>query len=91
VQEPAKEWPLPEGKDSKPVAITVDAKNRLWIAESGPQPGKLVGFDPKTTKFFGESALPSSAGAAVDLHFDAKTGGLWFATADNKIGFAKVP
>jgi len=89
-QDAAREWPLPDGKDSKPAALAVDAKGRLWIAESGPKPAKLVGFDPKTTKFFGESALPTPGGAAVDINFDAATGGLWFATTGNTIGFAKI-
>ena len=31
----------------------VDDKDRLWMVETGSQPNRFVGFDPKTEKFFG--------------------------------------
>jgi virginiamycin B lyase len=85
-----KEWPTPGGKSSPPRAITVDAQNHVWIAESGPQPNKLIGFDPKTEHFFGASALPASGGTVSEMRFDAASRGIWFATEGNAIGFAKI-
>ena len=73
---------MPEGAGSRPYAITRDDQGRLWISETGP--GKrLVGFDPKSEKFFAN--IPVS-GSIRHMFFDSKTKLLWFGTDANKIG-----
>jgi virginiamycin B lyase len=83
-----KEWRLPAGKDSKPLGLAIDSRERVWAIETGTQPTKLVGFDPKTQKFFGTTSIAS--GAVGNLRYDKASGGLWFATEKNTIAFAKV-
>lgn len=85
-----KEWALPEGPTSHPYALAVDAQDRIWTVETGTQPNKLVGFDPKTGKFFDSTPIPSGGGAVRDMRYDSASGGLWFATDANTIAFAKV-
>jgi len=85
-----KEWRFPGGKNSRPLALAVDSLDRVWAVETGAQPNKLVGFDPKTEKFLGATAIPSGGGSVSHLRYDKASGGLWFATQKNTIGFAKV-
>lgn len=85
-----KEWRFPAGKDSQPFGIAIDSQDRVWAVETGKAPSKLVGFDPKTEKFFGTTAIPSGGGAVSRLRYDKASGGLWFGTEKNTIGFAKV-
>src|SRR4029078_3230579 len=37
---------LLSGPASLPYAMTLDDRGRIWLAESGPQPNRLVAFDP---------------------------------------------
>jgi virginiamycin B lyase len=85
-----KEWRFPGGKDSHPLALAVDSRDHVWAVETGAQPSKLIGFDPKTEKFFGATAIPSGGGTVSGLRYDTGSGGLWFGTQKNTIGFAKV-
>jgi virginiamycin B lyase len=85
-----KEWPMPGGARSLPYAMAVDHRDRLWMVETGSQPNRLVGFDPKTEKFFGETPIPSGGGTVRHMVFDERTGQLWFGTDANTIGRAGV-
>jgi virginiamycin B lyase len=85
-----KEWRFPAGKDSHPLGLAVDSLDRVWAVETGPQPSQIVGFDPKTEKFFGATPIPSGGGTVSNLRYDKASGGVWFATEKNTIGFAKV-
>lgn len=87
----SKEWPMPGGKASKPLAIAVDGKDRVWVMQTGTSPATLVGFDPKTQKFFSETPVTSGGGLVSEMSFDAASGGIWFATEKNTIGFARIP
>src|SRR5690606_17100231 len=42
-----REWPLPSGPDARPYALAVDDRDRIWLVETGPQPNRFVGFDPR--------------------------------------------
>jgi virginiamycin B lyase len=86
----AQEWQVPGGKESKPYAIAVDSKDRIWVMESGSQPNKLVGFDPKKGRFFASTPVPSGGGKIRDMSYDRASNGLWFATGANTIAYAKV-
>jgi virginiamycin B lyase len=72
----------PGGAGSRPYALTKDDQGRLWFSETGPVK-QLVGFDPKTEKFF--SVNPVS-GTIRHMHFHAPTKAMWFGTDANKIG-----
>lgn len=86
-----KEWENPGGRGSLPYAMAVDDADRLWFVETGIQPNRLVGFDPRTESFFGASAIPSGGGSVRYMVFDPKTRAIWFGTDNNTIGRAQVP
>ena len=77
-----KEWLAPGGAGSRPYALTKDDQGRLWFSETGPEK-RLVGFDPKTEKFF--ATIPVS-GTIRHMFFHPATKSLWFGTDANKIG-----
>jgi virginiamycin B lyase len=85
-----KEWRFPAGKNSLPYGMALDAKDRVWAVETGVQPNRLVGFDPKTEAFFSTTAVPSGGGSIANLRYDRPTGRMWFATEKGTIGFANV-
>jgi virginiamycin B lyase len=85
-----KEWALPGGPAALPYAMTSDNKDRLWLVETGSQPNRLVGFDPKTEKFFGVTPIPSGGGTVRHMMFDERRGQIWFGTDNNTVGRAEV-
>ncbi|MDF1504713.1 hypothetical protein [Roseisolibacter sp. H3M3-2] len=85
-----KEWPNPGGAASLPYAMTVDDRDRLWFVETGKQPNRLVGFDPRTEKFFGETPIQSGGGTVRHMTFDRRSGQIWFGTDVGTIGRATV-
>lgn len=87
----AKEWPTPGGAESQPYAMAVDDQDRLWFVESGPEPNRMVGFDPRTREFFSVTPIPSGGGTVRHMVFHAPTSSLWFGTDTNTIGRARVP
>ena len=86
-----KEWAMPAGPASLPYAMTVDDADRLWAVETGPQPNRLVGFDPKTEQFFGSTPIPSGGSVVRHMVFHRPTREIWFGTDANTIGRAKLP
>lgn len=81
------EWQAPGGPKALPYALTKDDKGRLWFSETGATK-QLVGFDPKTEKFF---AVVPVSGNIRHMFFHAPTQALWFGTDANKIGRIIVP
>jgi virginiamycin B lyase len=86
-----KEWRNPGEAASLPYAMTVDDADRIWFVETGVQPNRLVGFDPKTEKFFSVTPIPSGGGTIRYMIFDPKTRQIWFGTDANTIGRVPVP
>lgn len=86
-----KEWANPGGRGSLPYAMTSDDADRLWFVETGAQPNRLVGFDPKTERFFSLTTIPSGGGTVRYMVFDPKARFIWFGTDNNTIGRASVP
>jgi virginiamycin B lyase len=84
------EWANPGGKESRPYAMTVDDKDRLWFVETGPNPNMLVGFDPNSEQFFSVTPIESGAGAVRHMVFHEPTGMIWFGTDANTLGRANV-
>ncbi len=86
------EWPVPNGSSALPYAMAVDDRDRLWVVETGPQPNRLVGFDPASQKFFSETPIAESGGVTVrHMVYHAGTKALWFGTDANTIGRAQLP
>jgi virginiamycin B lyase len=86
-----REWPAPAGAESRPYAMTVDDRDRLWFVETGPEPNVLVGFDPATGEYFERLIIPSGGGAVRHMVFHAPTRSIWFGTDANTIGRAILP
>ncbi len=85
-----KEWVNLGGARSAPYAMTVDDRGRIWQAETGVQPNRLVGFDPDSETFLAPVPISESGGIVVrHMTFDPKTRSIWFGTDAGTIG--KMP
>ncbi len=84
------EWLLPGGENSRPVGMAVDRNDRIWIIETGEKTNRLVGFDTGTEQFLTETDIPSGGGSIDNMHYYEPAGEIWFGTATNYIGRAKV-
>jgi virginiamycin B lyase len=85
-----KEWANPGGAVSLPYAMTVDDQDRLWFVETGKQPNRFVGFDPRRESFFGITEIGSGGGTVRHMTFDKGSGVIWFGTDVGTIGRATV-
>lgn len=72
------DWALPGGPGSLPYGMVIDDQNRVWVAETGSQPNKLVGFDPKTSRFFSNTVIPGEKNTVRHMFFDKKTKQIWW-------------
>ena len=86
-----REWALPGGGGSRPYAMAVDDQDRIWAVETGARPNTVVGFDPRTERFFSSTTIASGGGAVRHMVFHAPTREIWFGTDTNTIGRIKVP
>lgn len=87
-----KEWPLPSAGMSLPYAMASDDRDRIWLVETGVQPNRLVGFDPKSESWFSVTPISKSGGLTVrHMIFDRSSRTLWFGTDANTIGRAAIP
>lgn len=82
---------MPGGPDSRPYAMAVDAQDRIWAVETGVQPNRFVGFDPKSETFFGTTEVPSGGGTVRHMVFHAPTNTIWFGADTNTIGRIVLP
>jgi virginiamycin B lyase len=89
-QKKVTEWMLPGGAKSLPYGMTSDDRDRIWIAETGSQPNRLVGFDPKTEKFFSITDIPGERNTVRYMIFDKKSKLLWYGSDAGMIGQAAV-
>lgn len=86
------EWLLPAGAASLPYGMAVDDRDRIWLAETGVQPNRLVGFDSKTSTWISVTPISQSGGGTVrHMMFHRPTRTIWFGTDANTIARAKVP
>ncbi|MEE2822648.1 MAG: lyase [Acidobacteriota bacterium] len=86
-----KEWSSPSKSESRPYAMTVDDKDRLWFVETLPQPNQFVGFDSTTEKFFSVTGIGSGGGTVRHMVFNESSREIWFGTDVNTVGRAQVP
>jgi virginiamycin B lyase len=84
---------MPGGSRSLPYAMAVDDRGRVWLAETGMQPNRLVAFDPGAAAFtdsvdVGGGDAPNTVRHMV---FHAPTREIWFGTDRNTVGRLRVP
>lgn len=84
------EWRAPNAENSRPYAMAVDADNRIWFVETGPEVNNFVGFDPETESFFSQTPVPSGGGTIRHMQFYEPAGEIWFGADTNTIGRAVV-
>jgi virginiamycin B lyase len=84
------EWKLPSGESSRPYAVTVDDKDRVWLVETGVDPNMFVGFDTNSKEFVASEAVPSGGGTVRHMVFDEATNTIWFGTDTNYLGRAQL-
>ena len=67
----------PSGAASLPYGMTVDDRGRIWLAETGPQPNRLVAFDPAKKAFTEAVTIPSDGANTIRVGFiSPRTGAL---------------
>jgi virginiamycin B lyase len=84
------EWVLPSGRGSRPYAMAVDGRDRVWLVETGPSPNNFVGFDPARGAITSITPIPSGAGSVRHMHYHQGSGAIWFGTDEDTIGRALV-
>lgn len=86
------EFALPAGPSSLPYAMTSDGRGRIWLAETGVTPNRLVAFDPRAGGFTERVAVGGGSEPNTIRHmiFDRASGSLWFGTDRNTIGRLRV-
>lgn len=84
------DWALPAGQKARPYGTAMDDRDRLWVAETGFSPVRLVGFDTRAETVVSVTPIPSGGGAVRHMDFYRPTGDLWFGTDGGTIGRATV-
>jgi virginiamycin B lyase len=85
-----REWQTPGGKGSLPYAMAMDHRGRFWFVETGPQPNRLIGFDPESQEFFASEEIPSGGSNVRHMIFHAPSREIWFGTDKNTIARARI-
>jgi len=87
-----REWPMPSGARSLPYGMASDDNDRIWLAETGVQPNRLVAFDAKTEKWIYNVPVEKSGGGTIrHMVFHKPTRTIWFGSDANTIGRVVVP
>ncbi len=84
------EWALPSGERSRPYGTASDARDRIWIVETGVRPNLFVGFDTLAERIFSITEIPSGAGSVRHMDYHEPTGSVWFGTDNQTLGRADV-
>jgi virginiamycin B lyase len=84
------EWALPSGENSRPYGTASDARDRIWIVETGVRPNLFVGFDTLAEKIISVTEIPSGAGSVRHMDYHEPTGSVWFGTDNETLGQADV-
>jgi virginiamycin B lyase len=85
------EFALPSGGMSLPYAMTVDDRGRIWLAETGVQPNRLVAFDPAKKAFTETVVIPANEANTIrHMVFDKNSRQIWFGGDANMIGRVQV-
>jgi virginiamycin B lyase len=89
-REKVRDWDVPGGPKASPYAMATDPSGYVWFVETGTQPNRIVGFDPRSEEFFSITSIPSGAGSVRHMVFDRASQAIWFGTDANTIGRAIV-
>ena len=87
------EFALPAGQGSLPYAMTHDDKGKIWLAETGVRPNRLVAFDPGAGRFTDTVATEGGEAPNTIRHmvFHQPTRTIWYGTDRNTVGRVKLP
>lgn len=83
-----KEHALPGGPMTLPYGMALDGRGRIWVAETGVRPNRLVAFDPAGGAFTDTVEVGGGPAQNTIRHmtYDARSGAIWFGTDRNTIG-----
>lgn len=84
------EWQMPGGSSARPYGMAVDDADQIWFVETGSNPNRFVGFDPRTETFTRTTDIPSGGGTVRHMYFHQPTGTVWFGADTNTVGRATV-
>jgi virginiamycin B lyase len=87
------EWAAPSRGESRPYAMVVDERDRIWYVETGVAPNQLVGFDTKTRQVVSTTPIPSNGATRNTVRhmiYHAPTKSIWFGTDAGTIGRARL-
>jgi virginiamycin B lyase len=87
------EWAAPAGAESRPYAMAVDERDRIWYVETGVVPNRLIAFDTKTKQVVSTTPIPSSGAMRNTVRhmiYHAPTKSIWFGTDAGTIGRARL-
>jgi virginiamycin B lyase len=87
------EFALPAGQGSLPYAMTSDDQGKIWLAETGVRPNRLVAFDPGAGRFTDTVATEGGEEPNTIRHmvFHKPTKTIWYGTDRNTVGRVKLP
>jgi virginiamycin B lyase len=87
------EFAMPAGGGSLPYAMAGDDKGKIWLAETGVRPNRLVAFDPGAGRFTDSVATEGGEEPNTIRHmvFHGPTREIWYGTDRNTVGRLKVP
>lgn len=83
------EWLLPAGEGSRPYGTALDANGVIWIAQTGPYPNEMVGFDTKKEKFVSNTVI-KEGGSIRHMYYDPEADSFWFGIDTGYIARGKV-
>ena len=87
------EFSMPGKAASLPYAMAGDDKGKIWLAETGVRPNRLVAFDPRAGKFTDRVATEGEEAPNTIRHmvFHGPTREIWYGTDRNTVGRLRVP
>jgi virginiamycin B lyase len=87
------EFALPGGAGSLPYAMAGDDKGRIWLAETGVRPNRLVAFDPEAGRFTESVDTEGGDEGNTIRHMVFHEPGreIWYGTDRNTVGRLRVP
>jgi virginiamycin B lyase len=86
-----REWLPLTGDKARPYAMAIDDRGRVWFADTGVQPNRLMAFDPAAGSFVADVEITNARGAVRHMVFDEAARALWFGTDTGFLVRARVP
>jgi virginiamycin B lyase len=86
-----KEWLPPTGANARPYAMALDDVQRVWFADTGVQPNRLMAFDARSEQFVANVELTNARGAVRHMIFHGPSRTLWFGSDTGYLVRARVP